>query len=53
MDAHDINLLGENTNTSKKNTEYISDASKGISLDVITKRTKYKLNISLLECGAL
>jgi hypothetical protein len=53
MDAHDKNVLDKKINTAKKNTEYLPGASKEIGLDVITKRTKYLLNISLLVCGTI
>jgi hypothetical protein len=41
--ADDVNLLGDNIGTIKKNTETIIDASKEFSLAVYTEKTKYLL----------
>jgi hypothetical protein len=35
--ADDVNLLGDNTDTIKKNTETVIDASKEVSLEVNTE----------------
>jgi hypothetical protein len=40
--ADDVNLLGNNTDTIKKNTES-TDASKEVGLEVNTEKTKYML----------
>jgi hypothetical protein len=39
--ADDVNLLGENINTTKKYAEALSDASKEIGLEVNSEKTKY------------
>jgi hypothetical protein len=41
--ADDMNLLGGNICTIKKNLETITDASKGVRLEVNTEKTKYML----------
>jgi hypothetical protein len=39
----DVNLLGDNIDTIKKNTETVIDASKDVDLEVNTEKTKYML----------
>jgi hypothetical protein len=41
--ADDVNLLGDNIDTIKKNTETPIDVSKEVSLEVNAERTKYML----------
>jgi hypothetical protein len=43
MAAHDVNLLGDNIDTRKKNTETLIDASNGIGLEINIEKTKYML----------
>jgi hypothetical protein len=41
--ADDVNLLGDNIDTIKKNTETPIDASKEVGLEVNAEKTKYML----------
>jgi hypothetical protein len=41
--ADDVNLLGDNIDTIKKNTQTLIDASKEVGLEVNTEKTKYML----------
>jgi hypothetical protein len=39
----DVNLLGDNRDTIKKNTETLNDASKEVGLEINVEKTKYML----------
>jgi hypothetical protein len=39
----DVNLLGDNIDTIRKNTETLIDASKEVGLEISVKKTKYRL----------
>jgi hypothetical protein len=41
--ADGVNILGYNTNTIKKNTRALIDASEDVGLEVNTEKTKYVL----------
>jgi sorting nexin-29 len=41
--ADDVNLLGDNIETVKKNTEILIDASKEVGLEINVEKTKYML----------
>jgi hypothetical protein len=41
--ADDVNLLGDNNDTIKKNTETLIDASKDIGLEINVEKIKCKL----------
>jgi hypothetical protein len=41
--ADDVNLLGDNVDTMKKNTETLTDDSKEVGLEINIDKTKYML----------
>jgi hypothetical protein len=41
--ADDVNLLGDNIDTIKKNTETLIDANKEVGLEINVDKTKYML----------
>jgi hypothetical protein len=41
--ANDVNLLGGNIDTIKKNTKTLIDASKEVGLEIYVEKTKYML----------
>jgi hypothetical protein len=47
----DVNLLGDNKNTMKKNTEIVIDASKEVGLEINVEETKYILLSRHLNVG--
>jgi hypothetical protein len=42
--ADDVNLLGDNKDTIKKNTEILIDSSKEVGLEINVDKTKYMLS---------
>jgi hypothetical protein len=49
--ADDVNLLGDNIDTIKKNAETLIDASKEIGLEINVEKTKYMLLSRLQNVG--
>jgi hypothetical protein len=49
--ADDVNLLGDNKDTIKKNTETLIDASKEVDLEINTEKIKYMLLSSNQNVG--
>jgi hypothetical protein len=47
--ADDVNLLGDNIDTMKRNTETLIDASKEVGLEIKVEKTKY-VGVLSLEC---
>jgi hypothetical protein len=45
--ADDVNLLGDNVDTIKKNTETLTDASKEVGLEINVEKAKYS---GTLDC---
>jgi retron-type reverse transcriptase len=43
--ADDVNLLGDNVDTTKKNTETLIDASKEVGLEIKVEKTMYMLHL--------
>jgi hypothetical protein len=43
LSADDVNLLGDNTDSIRKNAEPVTDASKEVALEINIEKTKYKL----------
>jgi hypothetical protein len=54
--ADDVNLLGDDIDTIKRNTQTLIEASKEIGLEVNTEKTKYMLMIiifwGMTPCGS-
>jgi hypothetical protein len=49
--AYDINVIGENIDTTQKSTNTLLDASKEVGLEVNQEKTKYML-MSHYKCVA-
>jgi hypothetical protein len=48
--ADDVNLLRDNIDTIKKNTEILIDASKDVGLEINLEKAKNNVAVSSLEC---
>jgi hypothetical protein len=54
--SDDVNLLGDNIDTIKKNKETLIDASKQVSLEINVEKTKYMLlsrQQNVVSCGSV
>jgi hypothetical protein len=49
--ADDVNLLDDNIDTIKRNTQTLIDASKEVGIEVHTEKTKYMLLSSHQNAG--
>jgi hypothetical protein len=50
--AADVNILGDDIDTIKKNTQTLIDASKEIGLEINTEKNKYIYVVSSPKCRA-
>jgi len=48
--ADDVNILGENINTIKKNREALLEASREVGLEVNIEKTKYMVVLPSPKC---
>jgi hypothetical protein len=49
--ADDVNIVGEDTDTIRKNTKALLDASKEVGLEVNPEKTKYMLVLRCQKAG--
>jgi hypothetical protein len=47
--ADDVNLMGDNIDTIKKNTEILIDANKEFGLEINVDKTKYMLLVTRMQ----
>jgi hypothetical protein len=47
----DVNTVGQNIDTTVKNTNFLSDASKDVGLEVTPEKTKYMLMSRYQKAG--
>jgi hypothetical protein len=47
--ADDVNLLGDNIGTIKRNAPTLIDPSKEVGLEINTEKTKYDVHVALLS----
>jgi hypothetical protein len=46
--AYEVNLLGDNTDTVKRNVEIVIDSSREIGVEINEEKTRYMLQVKIM-----